>query len=55
MPKYLVTLTLKEKYTLEVEADTEEKAVEYARDLDIDEYTETGITTIDETIEEITE
>lgn len=53
MPKYLVTLTMKETYTLEVEANTEDEALELARYEDLDEYEETGSVTLDETIEEL--
>lgn len=58
MPKYLITLTMHETYELLVEAENEEVAMQGARDTDISTYhshrlyTQTGVITYDETIEE---
>ena len=53
MPKYLITLTMHETYELLVEAENEEVAMQGVLDTDISEYTETGVITYDETIEEV--
>jgi hypothetical protein len=54
MGKYLITMVMKETYTLEVDAETEDKAFEFSREIDLAEWNETGSITIDETIEEVT-
>ena len=53
MGKYLITMVMKETYTLEVDADTEDKAFEISREIDLAEWDETGSITIDENIEEV--
>ena len=54
MPKYLSTIVMQEVYELIIEAQDEETAEQIARDTDLDEYTEIGGQTVDETIEEVT-
>lgn len=52
--KYKVTLSLKEYYELEIEADDYESAVLIAQDTDIAEFNETGMTTEQFNVEELT-
>ena len=52
--KYKVTLALKEYYELEIEADDYESAVLIAQDTDIAEFNETGMTTEQFNVEELT-
>lgn len=47
MNKYKVVLTLQEVYEVYIDADSAEKAHSIASDMDIAEFTETGITTQD--------
>lgn len=47
MNNYKVTLFLTEKYELIVEAENADQAYDIANDMDIVEFTETGITTQD--------
>ena len=53
MPKYKVTLTMKETYDLYVEAENEDEALDIARDTDVDEYEQVGVQTVDEDIVEV--
>jgi hypothetical protein len=53
MPKYKITLTMKETYDLYVEAENEDVALDIARDTDVDEYEQVGVQTVDEDIVEV--
>jgi hypothetical protein len=53
MPKYKVTLTMKETYDLYVEAENEDEALDIARDTDVYEYEQVGVQTVDEDIVEV--
>jgi len=52
MPKYLITLVMREVYELIVEAKDEETADQIAGDTDLAEYKQIGMQTVDQTIEE---
>jgi len=53
MPKYKVSLTIREEYELYVDAENEEAAQEIAREADIDEYEPMGYVTLSEEITEV--
>ena len=53
MNKYKVELYLNEKYELIVEAENADQAYDIASDMDIIEFTETGITTQDMLVHQV--